>query len=474
MARQASTGGDPAAPDFAAWIASYIASYEEESRFYPTFLLARLEEPLRAHERVSLEAIPLPDQYHRVIARFPERARDTGYLMPLMLLNEVLTAETAAQLTTALAVVRSVQGVDADEALAFMVQLYLVGVDYRRAARGLRAVFPTLGQLDRELLVDYQRRPVQERRPVFRLKHLLNFWHLVGARHAGGFVRKPPGGLGRAGYQTFPPVWLSWEELKLLQADRAEAPKVPLLVDPVYVPLAEHFLAEHYRIDRDLSLPSIAPGRTDDGRSVAVTAQENSFQRQGEVWAITYAGVTIHLKDSKGLQYLSSLLRQPGREVHALELARGVGAVESSKGATAYRGLNVDQLVEQQLSVTGLGDAGPQLDEQAKAEYRRRLCDLEENLQDAEVLGDDEGADKIREEREAILQELKSAVGLGGRDRLAASARERARVNITKHVKAAIGKINQELPDLGRHLRAAIQTGTYCSYHPESPVRWRC
>jgi len=470
MARQASTSSDPAAPDFADW----IASYEEESRFYPTFLLAHLKEPLRAHERVSLEAIPLPDQYHRVIARFPERACDTGYLMPLMLLNEVLTAETAAQLTTALAVVRSVQGVDADEALAFMIQLYLVEVDYRRAEQGLRAVFPALGQLDRTLLSDYQRRPVQERRPVFRLKHLLNFWHLVGARHARGFVRKPPGGLGRASYQTFPPAWLSREELKLLQADRAEAPKVPLLVDPVYVPLAEHFLAEHQRLDRDLSTLPLAPARADDGRGVAVTAQGNSFQRQGEVWAITYAGMTIHLKDSKGLQYLSSLLRQPGREIHALELAKGMWAVESRKGATAYRGLNVEQLMEQQLSVTGLGDAGPQLDEQAKAEYRRRLGDLEEDLQDAEALGDDEGADKIREEREAILQELKSAVGLGGRDRLAASAGERARVNITKHVKAAIGKINQELPDLGRHLRATIQTGTYCSYRPEPPVRWRC
>jgi hypothetical protein len=27
-------------------------------------------------------------------------------------------------------------------------------------------------------------------------------------------------------------------------------------------------------------------------------------------------------------------------------------------------------------------------------------------------------------------------------------------------------------PDLGRHLRRSVRTGTYCSYHPTEPTDW--
>ena len=35
-----------------------------------------------------------------------------------------------------------------------------------------------------------------------------------------------------------------------------------------------------------------------------------------------------------------------------------------------------------------------------------------------------------------------------------------------------MGRVERELPELGRHLRASVRTGTFCSYEPERPVVW--
>jgi hypothetical protein len=44
------------------------------------------------------------------------------------------------------------------------------------------------------------------------------------------------------------------------------------------------------------------------------------FRREGDYWTISYAGVTVRLRDVKGLGHLAHLLRHPGHVVHVTEL----------------------------------------------------------------------------------------------------------------------------------------------------------
>ena len=76
---------------------------------------------------------------------------------------------------------------------------------------------------------------------------------------------------------------------------------------------------------------------------------------------------------------------------------------------------------------------------------------------------------------EFLGEELARAVGLGGRDRRAASAAERARVNVTRTVAAVLKRITAGSPALGEHLTATVRTGYFCSYTPDprKPVVWR-
>jgi len=74
-----------------------------------------------------------------------------------------------------------------------------------------------------------------------------------------------------------------------------------------------------------------------------------------------------------------------------------------------------------------------------------------------------------------LTGQLAAAVGLGGRDRPAGSAAERARVNITRAIRAALARIRAHSPALAGHLDATIHTGTFCSYTPDprAPITWR-
>ena len=64
---------------------------------------------------------------------------------------------------------------------------------------------------------------------------------------------------------------------------------------------------------------------------------------------------------------------------------------------------------------SALGDAGEILDAQAKEAYRRRLAEIDEDIDEAQAAGDAERAAQADAERDFLIRELAGAVGLGGR-----------------------------------------------------------
>jgi hypothetical protein len=106
------------------------------------------------------------------------------------------------------------------------------------------------------------------------------------------------------------------------------------------------------------------------------------------------------------------------------------------------------------------------LDERSRREYRRRIAELREELEEAETLNDLAGAEAAREEMETLGAELSRAFGLGGRARRAGSNVERARVNVQRRLKHALERISRECPSAGKHLDWAVRTGSFCSYQP--------
>ena len=119
------------------------------------------------------------------------------------------------------------------------------------------------------------------------------------------------------------------------------------------------------------------------GRTRVQTADR--FVREGEVWAITFEGRTVRLRDSKGLQHLALLLAAPGREVPAVALA----TVDREAPRADRAGL-----IEAGLSL-GEAPGGGLLDAAAMRAYRDRLVDLQEEIDEADRFGDAERASRI-------------------------------------------------------------------------------
>jgi hypothetical protein len=76
-------------------------------------------------------------------------------------------------------------------------------------------------------------------------------------------------------------------------------------------------------------------------------------------------------------------------------------------------------------------------------------------------------ARRAREELDSITRELAHSVGLGGRDRRAVSDAGRARVNVTRAIKATLDRIESSCPRTAAHLRLEVKTGTFCAYEPD-------
>ncbi len=181
-------------------------------------------------------------------------------------------------------------------------------------------------------------------------------------------------------------------------------------------------------------------------------SHDAALTREGEYWTVQFESRTTRLRHTKGLRYLAELLIRPGRELHAIDLVAG------GPGSR-------DQ-----------GDAGAALDPDARRAYRRRIADLDEEIEEARRFGDLERAASRESERDFVQRELSASLGLAGRDRIAASHAERARLNVTRALRTTIQRIEAADPALGRHLDATIRTGTFCSYTPDprAPVDWHC
>jgi len=164
---------------------------------------------------------------------------------------------------------------------------------------------------------------------------------------------------------------------------------------------------------------------------------EAVFRREGDYWTVTYEGKTSRLKDAKGFHYIAHLLAHSGEEIGALDLVARIGGTSKEVVDAA----SAEDYARSETVAGDLGDAGEVLDAQAKSEYKQPLIELQEELEQARELRNQERIEKPEDAIQALGPELKSAVGLAGRDRRTASSTERARIAVTRAIRLALGKI---------------------------------
>lgn len=183
-----------------------------------------------------------------------------------------------------------------------------------------------------------------------------------------------------------------------------------------------------------------AADRHRSGPSSAITCA-----RHGLNWRIDWGLHSVCVRNSVGMQRLTVLLNNPGTEFHALALTAASHGV---------------------AEVTHTGRAQPVLDHTALRQYRDRIGQLAAEIDEREAVNDQEKATWLRSEYDWLVDELSSVTGIGGQSRNFADRGERARIAVGKTIRRALAHIATLDPELGKHLRDNIHTGTHCSYWP--------
>jgi hypothetical protein len=119
------------------------------------------------------------------------------------------------------------------------------------------------------------------------------------------------------------------------------------------------------------------------------------------------------------------------------------------------------------------GRPGEVADRQALDTYRKRLADVDDEIDEAARNNDFERVARLEAERQAVLDEVGRVSDVHGRARQFANhPAERARKAVAGRVRDAIRKLEPLLPDLAAHLHRTIVTGTYCRYRGDDGVSW--
>jgi tetratricopeptide (TPR) repeat protein len=197
----------------------------------------------------------------------------------------------------------------------------------------------------------------------------------------------------------------------------------------------------------------------------AGTGATATFRCEGDTRTISFGDLTVLMRDLKGFRYVERLLDEPGREFHVLDLvAIDRGSLPPGPAATQ----------EYDVAASGIGEGLPVLDDEARAAYRRRLAEVDEDIEEATQMNDLGRIELAHRDREYLVAELARAVGLGGRSRSTGGASERARTSVTRSLRYALSRLAEHHPAVAAHLEQRVGTGTYCVYTPDSlaPIVW--
>jgi hypothetical protein len=203
----------------------------------------------------------------------------------------------------------------------------------------------------------------------------------------------------------------------------------------------------------------------------------NIFRQKGEVWDIGYQGHSFSLKHIKGLSYIAYLLRHPTKKFSPHQLSQGIGESLPATGDKVYNTMSKTGLEDQALGVSTWDgtttDVEQMVDKQTLKECKQRLAYLREQKEEAEVYHNYERVAQLEYEIDAIINYLNNNIHKG-KIKTFSTTSDKIRTSVTKRIRSAIDKIDQQDPTLARQLNNCIKTGKQCFYNPDpqNPINW--
>jgi len=194
------------------------------------------------------------------------------------------------------------------------------------------------------------------------------------------------------------------------------------------------------------------------------------FTKYNDHYEIKFASEKTIVKAGVGEQYIEYLLKNYNREIFCLDLVHIINLPLVSNDLVVEDS-NLDEITD------GFCDAftaslDRMTDVNALDIYRKQLRELQSNIEDAEDIGDIEKCEKLKQERDTLLQEINSSTDKNGKPRKFPSAQEKARQAVSKAISRARSSLKESCPSLYEHLKAYLSVGNICVYNPPQKSTW--
>ena len=231
-----------------------------ERRDDPSWMMVHVDDPLKEGSQIDAYVHPSIDR-RDAMWRFREPRYRKGYEIGFCVILELVTSRQASRMNTALSVIKCLHGLDSREALAFLVQHFILVVDFARHRCGEESLLRgrTSGEVASCTSEERAEIVAEENRPLYRLEQLLEFWDMFGGALAKLHpLKSTDGSPGRPSYLSIPPAWLSIERLKNIGEGSPQLRKIPVFVDPSVARLTEKFAEFYGEHDNTIGPPNIS------------------------------------------------------------------------------------------------------------------------------------------------------------------------------------------------------------------------
>jgi len=193
------------------------------------------------------------------------------------------------------------------------------------------------------------------------------------------------------------------------------------------------------------------PQQQEEALEIVPADAKHVFRRQGQNWTLKYrGGKPLIMNHTKGLNYISFLLRHPGEELTALAL------IDLDEGR---------EIGSHALSTSF------SIDEETLSSVRGKMQELQADLAQAEEYYDYAEAERLRGEIEKLEDYVRREAGLGGKARRESPEQKRARTSVSNAITRAIRAVRKEHPAFADYLKLQIQTGFFLQYR-DTNTHW--
>ncbi|MHB9131017.1 MAG: hypothetical protein ACYDBB_08000 [Armatimonadota bacterium] len=211
----------------------------------------------------------------------------------------------------------------------------------------------------------------------------------------------------------------------------------------------------------------------------------NYFCWDGSGWVVSYLGSEpVRLPNLKGLFVIAYLLSHPQLPVPSTYLARLTlqshdraynwpqeptdDENDNSSSQSSTRRVKLPEGIHGMLS----GKSNMVLDERAMKNLANNLQAAKNQLEEAKRVGDSNRAALFSEHLTDLQLHARMSFNRWKQSRKFDDDYEKARKAVTASVRRAVTALSSAIPELGKHLRGALNCGHECCYSPVRIINW--